>query len=655
MNSLTFILLQNIAAAVANPVSRQEVIDRLPSEYSNFVLPFIIGMSFILIYLFVGMIRILYHIPGHDRKKLLISLVTPITIWRNIRDLIGDCLLHVKIWKRKPLLGYMHSSIAFGWFMLIVLGHIEVALFVPKHLGSISHGSLYYPIFYRFFVWVNPNNITLRGSFFFFLMDFFLLYVLSGVALAMFKRIKSIALGMRHTTHPSLADRVALYCLWSIFPLRLLAESFTADLSGGSFLTKPMNMLFTSFFGKGLNFMPTWWAYSTALGLFFLAMPFSRYMHIVTEALLILFRNAGLKVRKPRKGFAEAEIYSCSSCGLCLDACPMNVQKKNLKYSSVYFIRFLRRHNTKKINTIAQKCLMCGKCYALCPVSIDSPAIRVAQRATFNNQLPYNYSYLNDAYHDSLINCTTAENATEPVGNKKGKAEIMYFAGCMSHLTPVIIKSMQDVFKAAGVNYVFADEGGGICCGRPLMLAGKLDAAKEVIKANKKMIEESGCKTLVLTCPICYKVFKEEYNLKNINVVHYTQYIDNLINQGIIKLTKGGKSFVYHDPCDLGRGSKIYDEPRRIIENVGELKKASKERDESVCCGGSLGSLTLGYRDRGQVTEGSMETLMANNPDEIVTACPLCYKTFGEKAPVPVKDIAEIVCENLECKKTDNK
>ena len=67
-------------------------------------------------------------------------------------------------------------------------------------------------------------------------------------------------------------------------------------------------------------------------------MPFSRYMHIVTEALLILFRNAGLKVRKPRKGFAEAEIYSCSSCGLCLDACPMNVQKKNIRQRIISMI-----------------------------------------------------------------------------------------------------------------------------------------------------------------------------------------------------------------------------------------------------------------------------------------------------------------------------
>ncbi len=358
-----------------------EVIERIPGGYSNFVIPFVCGIVFIITYLLIGMIRILYHLTKEDRKKLLISLFTPKTIWKNVKDIFCDCLIHTKIWKRKPLLGYMHSAIAFGWFMLIVLGHIEVALFVPRSMSSLSTGALYYPIFYRFFVWVNPEHVTLQGNLFFFLMDFFLLYVLSGIGIAMFKRIRSIALGMRHTTKPSLADRIALYSLWAIFPLRLLAEGFTADLSGGSFLTKPVNMLFHQFLGNSLNFMPTWWAYSIALGLFFFAMPFSRYMHILTEPLLILFRNAGLCVRKPRKGFAEAEIYACSSCGLCLDACPMNVSKKNLKYSSVYFIRFLRRHNRKKVKAIADKCLMCGKCKALCPVGIDSPAIRRAYRA----------------------------------------------------------------------------------------------------------------------------------------------------------------------------------------------------------------------------------------------------------------------------------
>ncbi len=661
-----------------------EVIDRIPSGYSNFVIPFVVGISFMLIWLTVGLIRLLAKIPADDRRRFWKSLITPKIALKNIKDLFCDCLFHTKIWKRKPLLGYMHSSIAFGWFMLIVLGHIEVALFVPKHLAW-TDGGLFYPIFYRFFVWINPGHVTLRGWFFFFLMDFFLLYVLTGVGMAIFKRFRSIVLGMRHTTKPSLADRVALYSLWMIFPLRLLAESFTADLSGGSFLTVPVNHLWHWIFGDKLFFMPVWWAYSICLGLFFAAMPFSRYMHILTEVLWILLRNAGIQPRHPRKGVAEAEIYACSSCGLCLDACPMNVQKKNLKYSSVYFIRFLRRHNEKKINDIADKCLMCDKCHALCPVGVDAPALRRAQRATVNNSLPYDYSYLMEGSlgsNSSSVSTCVAANAcsitagsvastrtanahasltdpspslTEPVEvttNIQKTSEdwkVMYFAGCMTHLTPRIIKSVEKVFKSAGVNYIFADRDGGICCGRPLMLAGKTNAAYETISANRKMILGSGCRTLVLSCPICYKIFKDEYALEGVEVLHYTQFIKRLVDEGKLKLTAGDERIVYHDPCELGRGCGVYKEPREVLAQAGTLVKATKEGDESICCGGSLGSLTLDTRDRAKITESSVGNLLVNNPQTIVTACPLCLKTFSESVPetVKVQDFAETVSRHL--------
>ena len=599
--------------------------ERIIGGYDNFVIPFMIGIIFLLTYLLIGLIRILKHIPGQDRKKLLLSFVNPKILAKDIRDIIRDCLLHVKIFKRNILLGYMHASIAFGWFMLIVIGHIEVALFVPQR-----NGSLYYPVFYRFFV--SEQNYTLKGAFFFFLMDFFLLVVLSGVGLAMYKRIRSIALGMRRTTKPCFADRVALYCLWSIFPLRLLAEGFTAGISGGSFLTKPVNMLFANFFGNDLNIYPTWWAYSIALGLFFLAMPFSRYMHIPTEVLLIVMRNAGLKVTRPRKGFAEAEIYSCSSCGICLDACPMNVQKKNLKYSSVYFIRFLRRHNTKKINEIADKCLMCGKCVALCPVGVESCNIKMAQRGTVTEKLPYDYSYL--------------EKMESPVMASQDK--VLYFAGCMTHLEPAIIKSMKRIFEAAGENYYFADSDGGLCCGRPLMLAGKKEAAGQLIKKNTELFLASGCKTIVLSCPICLRVFRDEYRLPGIKLLHHTQYINSLIRSGRISVAKDETSYVYHDPCELGRGCRIYNEPRNVVMALGELRHAAKERKESICCGGSVGSLTLNFEDRAKITQESLKTLTVEHPDRIVTACPLCLKTFADQSKsTPVCDIAQAVAEKM--------
>ncbi len=677
-------LYQFLAAQAEVP----EVIDRIPSGYSHFVIPFTIGITFFLCWIGVGCVRLLAAIPRNDRIRFWKSLFIPKTIVKNLKDLFGDCLFHLKIWQRKPLLGYMHSAIAFGWFMIIVLGHIEVALFVPARL-NVSRGGLFYPIFYRYFVWMNPGHTTLRGSFFFFLMDFFLLYILTGIGLAVFKRFRSIVLGMRHTTKPSLADRIALYSLWLIFPLRLLAESFTADLSGGSFLTVGVNHFWHFLFGDKLMFLPFWWAYSISLGLFFVAMPFSRYMHILTEVLWILLRNAGIKPHHPRKGVAEAEIYACSSCGLCLDACPMNVQKKNLKYSSVYFIRFLRRHNEKKINAIADKCLMCDKCHALCPVGVDAPALRRAQRITVNNSLPYDYSYLESFNQGQAVKGTVAPCASRPnrVNGRPGalppdqvsadcklsgispaadpaektdspvaadtmKPEVLYFAGCMTHLTPRIIKAVEKVFKAAGVEYAFADREGGICCGRPLMLAGKTEAAAKVIEANKKMIEESGCTTLVLSCPICYKIFREEYHLEGIKVVHYTQFINDLIASGRLPVSKSDEKIVYHDPCELGRGCNVYFEPRAALDQVGTLVKAAKEYDESICCGGSLGSLTLDTRDRAKISESSLDNLLANSPETIVTACPLCLKTFSgavsnskhKDIRVAVKDFAEVIC-----------
>jgi Fe-S oxidoreductase len=410
-----------------------------------------------------------------------------------------------------------------------------------------------------------------------------------------------------------------------------LAESFTAGIAGGSFLTKPMYWLFNNFLTNNDHILPTWWAYSIALGLFFIALPFSRYMHIPTEALLILFRNAGLKVTRPRKGFAEAEIYSCSSCGLCIDACPMNAQKKNLKYSSVYFIRFLRRHNTKKINEIANKCLMCGKCVELCPVGINSCAIKQAQRGTVTNNIKHNYTYLNNI-----------EYAKQPKEEK-----ILYFAGCMTHLTPSISNNLESILAKAKCNYVFADKDGGICCGRPLKLSGREEAAKELIAKNTQMILESGCSTLLLSCPICLKVFKEDYNLKGIKILHHTQFINNLLKERRIEVSKNMQSVVYHHPCDLGRGCGIYNEPLNILEQISEIKHAEKEGKESICCGGSLGSLTLNYADRVKITQSSLQALTINNPDKIVTACPLCLKTFSDQSKTSVEDIAQIVNENI--------
>ena len=572
--------------------------------FDPFVLPFVISMFFVLTYCVVGLIKVILQLPKDDRRKFWRSLVTPKTAWANIRDLFGDCLFHVKIWKRNPILGYMHSAIAFGWFMLIVIGHFQVILLKPLHdlpMPERTFANFYYPIFFSHFA---SEEFSLKARVLGILMDSFLLLILSGILIAVIKRIKSKTVGVKKATKFGFADNAIRYALWTIFPLRLIAEK--------------------------TDIMAFWWLYSIDLCIFMFMLPFTRYMHIPTEILFILLRHAGLKPREPRKGYALTQLYSCPSCGLCIDACPMSVNDEKSGNTSAYFMKKLRNGDSDEAQRIAETCLMCGKCVTVCPVSIESCDIKMSQRENMPYSIKSEHEYL------ATVNPETKEGI-----------KVLYFAGCMTQLTPKIMRAMKKIMDTAGESYDILDKDGGICCGRPMMLSGKKAEAQAMIERNTTLIKESGATRLVLSCPICYKVFKEEYKLEGIEILHHTQYIDELVKNGKLKVNKNEISYVYHDPCELGRAFGIYDEPREVIGNIGNLTKAKSEKELSICCGGSLGSISLTQKERDEITEASVADLTHNNPDEIVTACPLCLKTFARKAPVKVSDIAEIVAEAL--------
>ena len=593
-----------------------------PSGFNSFVTPFMLGMLFVLVWCLVGTCRVLIELPKEDRKKLALSFLNPKIMAKNIRDWFLDCIFHVKLWKRNKLLGYMHSSIAFGWLMIIVIGHIEVFLYTPERIHR-----LWYPIFFRYFVAVSDN--TMEGALLFFLMDFFLLVILSGVALAIIKRIHSRLFGMRRTTRASLTDLVGLYALWSIFPLRLLAEGFTADISGGSFLTKSLNNLLHLFYSDTTNALPVWWAYSIALGVFMCVLPFSRYMHIPAEILLIPMRNAGIPIRHSSKGFSRLQVHSCPGCGVCIDACPLSAVPANVKDTTVYLNRQLKRNNRRRIEEISDKCLLCGKCSAVCPVGVEGDRLRIAQRGTRKYKISADYSMIDE---NSFV-------------KDKGR-RVLYFAGCMTHLTPGIKNAVISILETVGEDYSLMDEDGGICCGRPMLTAGRKDAARLMMEKNTEIIRSSGASVLLLSCPICYKIFKQDYKLEGIEVIHHSEYIDRLISEKRLDISRTDLKYAYHDPCELGRGCGIYENPRNVVSAAGILVEGTKNRKESICCGGSLGSLTLSEENRRRLAENALDSLMATSPDAVVTACPLCKNTFNRHASVPVLDIAEIVAHS---------
>ena len=586
--------------------------------YDPFVLPFMLGFVFIVIYLAAGVINTISELPYEDRKKLGKSIFSR-KILVSIREIFMECLLHRRIFKRNHILGFMHASIAFGWFMLIILGHFEVRMYCPERVNL-----PYFPIFFRYFMM--KTDTTLGGSLLFFLMDASLLMVLIGIGLAMYKRINSRLMGMRRTTRLRLGDVIAMYALWAIFPLRLLAESFTSGISGGSFLTRGFGMVFESFVANEALILPTWWAYSIALGVFFFALPVSRYMHIPTEMLLIILRNAGIKSKETHAGYGNIELYSCSRCGICIDACQMSSAARLDRKTTVYFMRMLRRQKGD-IEAAARQCMMCGRCVQACPVGIDSCRLKQNVRRSESFYSPAQYQYF---------------PPTETI-----RADVLYFAGCMTHLTPAISRAMQTIFERADVNYRFMDEDGGICCGRPMMLLGQEKSASLMIEKNTDIILQSNAGLLVTSCPVCYKIFNDKYDLP-IPVMHHSQYIEQLMDKGAVTVHHTGLSAVYHDPCDLGRNSGIYNPPRQALRQMTNLLDSRYEREEGLCCGASAGNALLTNDQRRKIAGDALKKLTEEKPDILVTACPLCKKTFVGAGSQQVEDIAQVVVKAME-------
>ncbi len=515
------------------------------------------------------------------------------------------------------MLGYMHMSLAFGWFLLIIVGHIEAWNYY--HSFSVpAYKAIFFPYFVPASASTNSGKVLAAS------MDIILLFILSGVLLAYYKRLNSKLFGMKKTTKLKAGDRIALSSLWLIFPLRFLAESVSAGIHhNGSFLSQPCGQIFASLIPLQSIEAPVWWAYSCSLGLFFMALPVSRYMHIPVEVVLIFLRNYGIRVKKRIGGFSRIQVYSCSRCGICLDSCQMtHAAIKDTQ--SVYVLKHIRNRNLTDEKLF--NCLLCGRCQPDCPVGLELNNLRITQRIESTKEYNSSYEYLKNG-----------KVAISP------QTEVIYFAGCMTHLTPSIIKSMKEIFKVANVKYWFMDEDKTACCGRPLMQVGQYGAAGKLIDHNLERILASGAKKLVVSCPICYKVFNEDYSMSGIRVQHHSEYLLELMAENRLPVNKMPLKVIYHDPCELGRGSGIYHQPRLLLDEYVELISVKNEKESAFCCGGSLANIKIHMNERNQIRDKAMDEYLSYQPEMLATACPLCKKTFAKSNNLPVHDIAEIV------------
>lgn len=589
--------------------------------YAPFCIPFILGASVMFLTLAWKWGKWLWLLPRDDKKRILFGIPTRRTL-AAVWEVVSESLLHRRIFRVNPLLGYMHMSLAFGWFLLIAVGWAETIAYLGfRYVPLQGH------VFFKYF-----GTGLEHKPVFDFVMDLLLLFVLSGVALAWGKRFYSRAMGLRRTTKHVPGDRVALSALWFIFPARLVAESATCALyGGGGFLTGGLG----SWMAAHIGMMPlmnletaAWWFYSSCLGVFFVALPFSRYMHIFTEIPLIFLRHYRLKSGEKESSYDNFQVEACSRCGICIDPCQLQSVLGIDDVQSVYFLR--DRRYGMLTREVAQNCLMCGRCQTKCPVGIDLNTLRLNSRDTMRNTPDERrYDYF------------------KGLDRSEGEGKVGYFAGCMTLLTPRTMTAMERIFTAAGEEVWWADRNGGVCCGRPLKLSGETDSARRMMEYNTQLFRRHGIRTLVTSCPICLKVFREEYRLDGIRVIHHSQYILELLSAGRLRLERGAASYAYHDPCELGRGSGIYDEPRRVIEAVGTLLEPAHTREDALCCGSSVGNTVISDGDQVRIATSVADELTATGADAIVTACPLCKKALVRGTTTEVCDLAEIVAKRI--------
>ena len=357
----------------------------------------------------------------------------------------------------------------------------------------------------------------------------------------------------------------------------------------------------------------------------------------------------------------------CYQCGLCDTVCPWNRVRN-------FSMRKIIREATFGLTDIETeemwRCTTCGNCPRQCPrgVKIIEAGVSLRRISTEYGVFPTPVSAIrgvsasllgkgNPLSEDRDKRANWAEGLS--VKTFSEGMQILYFPGCYLCYDPrlkKVARATADILNRAGIDFgiLGAKEN---CCGESIRKTGDEELFKRLARDNIKNFVDHGVRKILVSSPHCYHTFKNEYPefMVNFEVVHISQYLFELINEGRLELTKAyGKKVTYHDPCYLGRHNGIYDEPREVLQKIPglELIEMADSLADSLCCGGGGGRIWMETVKGERFSDLRLAQAVDVGAEVLVTSCPYCITHFEEsrltledsEAP-EIKDITEIIRE----------
>lgn len=213
---------------------------------------------------------------------------------------------------------------------------------------------------------------------------------------------------------------------------------------------------------------------------------------------------------------------------------------------------------------------------------------------------------------------------------------MIYFRGCTAREKETsIADATEELLKLADVEYrVLEDEK---CCGSVLIRTGFIDEAQKQIEKNTELLSGE----LILTsCAGCYKTLKQDYD--DLDVIHISQFLNTLVDEKKLNFNKKDLNVTYHDSCHLGRHCNVFDEPRNVISNVGNLIEMQNNRENSLCCGAGGGVKSAYPEIASQMADSRIYQAIETGADLLVTSCPFCKLNLKDRG-LDVLDLTEFL------------